>query len=170
MSTTLGAIGTLLCQERGQLTRQREGEERVEYLCTLWQFSLCAQVERIKEWLEKKKREDELVNLLTGEGPELPKPTPQSVPRPCYAAPAPPVRNAGFSTVSKLSLACLKERHGHGSSRSDLDIFSASQFAFPVSEDSLDPEYLRKLKRSAASRSSLVSEGHFADFRQRSCK
>ena len=33
------------------------------------------EVERIKEWLGKKKREDELVNLLTGEGPELPKPT-----------------------------------------------------------------------------------------------
>ena len=33
------------------------------------------EVEHIKEWLEKKKREDELVNLLTGEGPELPKPT-----------------------------------------------------------------------------------------------
>jgi len=59
-------------------------------------------VERIKEWLEKKKREDELVNLLTGEGPELPKPTPES--------------------------------------------------------ESLDPEYVRKLKRSAQ-KSSLVSEG-----------
>jgi len=61
-------------------------------------------VERIKEWLEKKKREDELVNLLTGEGPELPKVTnPES--------------------------------------------------------DGLDPEFLRKLKRSAASRDSLVSQG-----------
>ncbi|CAE7351938.1 sde2 [Symbiodinium sp. CCMP2592] len=59
-------------------------------------------VERIKEWLEKKKREDELVNLLTGEGPELPKPTPES--------------------------------------------------------ESLDPEFVRKLKRSAQ-KSSLVSEG-----------
>jgi hypothetical protein len=37
-------------------------------------------VERIKEWLEKKKREDELVNLLTGEGPELPKPTSEAAP------------------------------------------------------------------------------------------
>ena len=36
---------------------------------------MISEVERIKEWLEKKKREDELVNLLTGEGPELPKPT-----------------------------------------------------------------------------------------------
>lgn len=60
-------------------------------------------VERIKEWLEKKKREDELVNLLTGEGPELPKPTSEA--------------------------------------------------------DSVDPEYMRKLKRSAASRPGLVSEG-----------
>lgn len=60
-------------------------------------------VERIKEWLEKKKREDELVNLLTGEGPELPKPTSEA--------------------------------------------------------DSVDPEYLRKLKRSAASRPGLVSQG-----------
>ncbi|CAJ1331910.1 unnamed protein product, partial [Effrenium voratum] len=60
-------------------------------------------VERIKEWLEKKKRDDELVNLLTGEGPELPKPTPQS--------------------------------------------------------ESLDPDYLRKLKQSASSRPGLVTEG-----------
>mmetsp|Transcript_77332 Transcript_77332/g.121816 ORF Transcript_77332/g.121816 Transcript_77332/m.121816 type:complete len:299 (-) Transcript_77332:198-1094(-) len=60
-------------------------------------------VERIKEWLEKKKREDELVNLLTGEGPELPKPTSEA--------------------------------------------------------DSVDPEYLRKLKRSSASRPTLVSQG-----------
>lgn len=60
-------------------------------------------VERIKEWLEKKKREDELVNLLTGEGPELPKPTSEA--------------------------------------------------------DSVDPEYLRKLKRSSASRPALVSQG-----------
>eukprot|EP00438_Fugacium_kawagutii_P026253 Skav233568 [mRNA] locus=scaffold563:723471:724061:- [translate_table: standard] len=60
-------------------------------------------VERIKEWLEKKKREDELVNLLTGEGPELPKPTSEA--------------------------------------------------------DTVDPEYMRKLKRSAASRPGLVSEG-----------
>ena len=41
---------------------------------------LHCEVERIKEWLEKKKREDELVNLLTGEGPELPKPTSEAAP------------------------------------------------------------------------------------------
>lgn len=60
-------------------------------------------VERIKEWLQKQKRDDELVNMLTGEGPELPKPTPES--------------------------------------------------------ESLDPEFVRKLKRTAAERSSLVNEG-----------
>lgn len=60
-------------------------------------------VERIKEWLQKQKRDDELVNMLTGEGPELPKPTPES--------------------------------------------------------ESLDPEFVRKLKRTAAGRSSLVNEG-----------
>lgn len=60
-------------------------------------------VERIKEWLEKKKRDDELVNLLTGEGPELPKPTPES--------------------------------------------------------ESLDPEFLRRLKRAAESRPAVVNEG-----------
>ncbi|CAL1147570.1 unnamed protein product [Cladocopium goreaui] len=66
-------------------------------------FDRKKEVEHIKEWLEKKKREDELVNLLTGEGPELPKPTSET--------------------------------------------------------DSVDPEYLRKLKRSAASRPGLVSQG-----------
>merc|ERR1740121_3532033 len=35
-------------------------------------------VDRIKEWMEAKKREDDLVKALTGEGPELPKPTPAS--------------------------------------------------------------------------------------------
>mmetsp|Transcript_62158 Transcript_62158/g.115343 ORF Transcript_62158/g.115343 Transcript_62158/m.115343 type:complete len:266 (-) Transcript_62158:99-896(-) len=33
-------------------------------------------VERIKEWMKKQKSEDELVRALQGEGPELPKPTP----------------------------------------------------------------------------------------------
>eukprot|EP00440_Ansanella_granifera_P001852 gb/GFBE01002000.1/.p1 GENE.gb/GFBE01002000.1/~~gb/GFBE01002000.1/.p1 ORF type:complete len:449 (+),score=115.04 gb/GFBE01002000.1/:1-1347(+) len=60
-------------------------------------------VERIKGWLEKKKRDDELVALLTGEGPELPKPTPES--------------------------------------------------------ESLDPEFVRKLKRAAESRPSVVNQG-----------
>merc|ERR1712190_583618 len=60
-------------------------------------------VERIKEWMEKQKREDDLVDLLTGEGPELPKPTPQA--------------------------------------------------------ESLDPEYIRRLKRAAAERPALVSKG-----------
>lgn len=31
-------------------------------------------VDRIKEWMEKNKREDELVSLIKGEGPDLPKP------------------------------------------------------------------------------------------------
>mmetsp|Transcript_131 Transcript_131/g.286 ORF Transcript_131/g.286 Transcript_131/m.286 type:complete len:272 (+) Transcript_131:279-1094(+) len=57
-------------------------------------------VDRIKEWLESKKKEDELVKMLTGEGPELPKPT--------------------------------------------------------AEQDSLDPEYIEKLKRNAASMPSLV--------------
>jgi len=35
-------------------------------------------VERIKEWMEKQKREDELVALVSGEGPELPKPAPEA--------------------------------------------------------------------------------------------
>eukprot|EP00413_Alexandrium_margalefii_P027280 CAMPEP_0204576014 /NCGR_PEP_ID=MMETSP0661-20131031/41526_1 /ASSEMBLY_ACC=CAM_ASM_000606 /TAXON_ID=109239 /ORGANISM="Alexandrium margalefi, Strain AMGDE01CS-322" /LENGTH=353 /DNA_ID=CAMNT_0051584711 /DNA_START=35 /DNA_END=1094 /DNA_ORIENTATION=+ len=35
-------------------------------------------VERIKEWMEKHKQEDELVAALTGEGPELPKPVPKA--------------------------------------------------------------------------------------------
>lgn len=60
-------------------------------------------VERIKTWIENKKRDDELVELLTGEGPELPKPTPES--------------------------------------------------------EMLDPEFVRKLKRAAATRPAVVSEG-----------
>eukprot|EP00930_Biecheleria_cincta_P028603 TRINITY_DN19967_c0_g1_i1.p1 TRINITY_DN19967_c0_g1~~TRINITY_DN19967_c0_g1_i1.p1 ORF type:complete len:349 (-),score=105.49 TRINITY_DN19967_c0_g1_i1:58-1035(-) len=60
-------------------------------------------VERIKDWLEQKKREDEIVKMLTGEGPELPKPTAES--------------------------------------------------------ESLDPNFVRKLKSAAASRPALVSEG-----------
>merc|ERR1719187_1043087 len=35
-------------------------------------------VDRIKEWFEKRKIEDDLVKMLTGEGPELPKPKPAS--------------------------------------------------------------------------------------------
>jgi len=60
-------------------------------------------VERIKEWMEKNRREDELVDALIGEGPELPKPVPAS--------------------------------------------------------ETLDPDFLRTLKRSTANRSSLVGEG-----------
>eukprot|EP00927_Polykrikos_kofoidii_P064016 TRINITY_DN589_c0_g1_i1.p1 TRINITY_DN589_c0_g1~~TRINITY_DN589_c0_g1_i1.p1 ORF type:complete len:349 (+),score=91.38 TRINITY_DN589_c0_g1_i1:56-1048(+) len=60
-------------------------------------------VERIKGWMEQKKRDDELVNLIVGEGPDLPKPVDAS--------------------------------------------------------ESLDPEYLRKLKQSAASLPSLVDQG-----------
>jgi len=60
-------------------------------------------VERIKDWLEQKKRDDELVKMLTGEGPELPKPTPES--------------------------------------------------------ETLDPNFIRKLKSAAASRPALVDEG-----------
>lgn len=60
-------------------------------------------VERIKEWMAVQKRDDELVSALTGEGPELPKPTPKV--------------------------------------------------------ESLDPEYVRRLKRGAALRPMLVSQG-----------
>jgi len=60
-------------------------------------------VERIKTWLENKKREDELVQALTGEGPELPKPVPES--------------------------------------------------------ESLDEAFLEKLKKAAATRPAVVSEG-----------
>lgn len=60
-------------------------------------------VERIKNWMEKKQAEDELVNLIAGEGPELPAKTPES--------------------------------------------------------DSLDPEFVRKLKRSSADRPSVVAAG-----------
>lgn len=60
-------------------------------------------VDRIKEWMEKQNREDELVNLIQGEGPEMPKPVPAS--------------------------------------------------------ESLDPEFVRKLKRSSAERPAVVSEG-----------
>merc|ERR1719277_2286805 len=60
-------------------------------------------VDRIKQWMEAKKREDDLVRALTGEGPELPKPTPAS--------------------------------------------------------ESLDPEFVESLKRSAANKPSLVREG-----------
>lgn len=60
-------------------------------------------VERIKDWLEQKKRDDDIVKMLTGEGPELPKPTAES--------------------------------------------------------ESLDPNFVRKLKSAAASRPALVSEG-----------
>mmetsp|Transcript_69467 Transcript_69467/g.192246 ORF Transcript_69467/g.192246 Transcript_69467/m.192246 type:complete len:515 (-) Transcript_69467:99-1643(-) len=60
-------------------------------------------VERIKEWMEKQKREDDLVNALKGEGPELPKPVPQA--------------------------------------------------------ESLNPDYVRRLKRAAAERPALVSQG-----------
>eukprot|EP00933_Yihiella_yeosuensis_P080349 TRINITY_DN93758_c0_g1_i1.p1 TRINITY_DN93758_c0_g1~~TRINITY_DN93758_c0_g1_i1.p1 ORF type:complete len:451 (-),score=167.36 TRINITY_DN93758_c0_g1_i1:379-1731(-) len=60
-------------------------------------------VERIKGWLEQKKRDDELVDLLTGQGPELAKPTPV--------------------------------------------------------EETLDPAFVEKLKRAAASRPSVVAAG-----------
>mmetsp|Transcript_84463 Transcript_84463/g.149460 ORF Transcript_84463/g.149460 Transcript_84463/m.149460 type:complete len:425 (+) Transcript_84463:1-1275(+) len=60
-------------------------------------------VERIKQWLEHKKTEDELVQALTGEGPELPAPTPES--------------------------------------------------------ESLDEAFLEKLKKAAATRPAVVSEG-----------
>jgi len=60
-------------------------------------------VERIKNWMEKKQAEDDLVNLIAGEGPELPKAAPES--------------------------------------------------------DSLDPEFVRKLKRSSADRPSVVAAG-----------
>merc|ERR1740121_2032889 len=60
-------------------------------------------VDRIKEWMAAKKREDDLVKALTGEGPELPKPTPAS--------------------------------------------------------ESLDPEFVESLKRSAANKPSLVRQG-----------
>jgi len=60
-------------------------------------------VDRIKEWMEKQNKEDELVNLIAGEGPELPKPVPAA--------------------------------------------------------ESLDPEFVRQLKRSAATRPAVVSEG-----------
>jgi len=35
-------------------------------------------VDRIKDWMEAKKREDDAVKALTGEGPEMPKPVPAS--------------------------------------------------------------------------------------------
>lgn len=60
-------------------------------------------VDKIKEWMQKQKAEDDLVNLIAGEGPELPK----------VAAP----------------------------------------------EESLDPEFVRKLKRSAVDRPAVVSAG-----------
>jgi len=60
-------------------------------------------VDRIKEWMEKQKVEDELVNLIAGEGPELPKPVPAS--------------------------------------------------------ESLDPEFVRKLKRTAAAVPGVVTAG-----------
>merc|ERR1719183_244369 len=60
-------------------------------------------VERIKDWMEKQKRDDELVNLICGEGPELPK--------------------------------------------------------APDASESLDVEYIRRLKRAAADRPSVVCEG-----------
>lgn len=60
-------------------------------------------VDRIKEWMEKQNKEDELVNLIAGEGPELPKPVPAS--------------------------------------------------------ESLDPNFVRALKRSSAERPAVVTEG-----------
>jgi hypothetical protein len=60
-------------------------------------------VERIKEWMELKKADDDLVKLITGEGPELPK------------APDP--------------------------------------------NSTLDPEYVRKLKRAGANKIDIVSAG-----------
>mmetsp|Transcript_15389 Transcript_15389/g.24557 ORF Transcript_15389/g.24557 Transcript_15389/m.24557 type:complete len:462 (+) Transcript_15389:50-1435(+) len=60
-------------------------------------------VERIKTWIQEKKANDELVELLTGEGPELPTPTPE--------------------------------------------------------QERLDPEFVKKLKRAAASLPALVSQG-----------
>jgi len=60
-------------------------------------------VDRIKEWMEKKKRDDDLVNLIVGEGPELPK---------------------------------TLEKH-----------------------ETLDEEYLQRLKRTAADRAKVVSQG-----------
>merc|ERR1719310_2586634 len=60
-------------------------------------------VDRIKEWMEKKKRDDDLVNLIVGEGPDLPK--------------------------------------------------------VPEKWENLDPEYLQKLKRTAADRAGIVGQG-----------
>lgn len=60
-------------------------------------------VDRIKEWMEKKNKEDELVNMIVGEGPEMPKPAPAN--------------------------------------------------------ESLDPEFVLKLKRSAAALPAVVNEG-----------
>eukprot|EP00929_Paragymnodinium_shiwhaense_P118531 TRINITY_DN90446_c0_g1_i1.p1 TRINITY_DN90446_c0_g1~~TRINITY_DN90446_c0_g1_i1.p1 ORF type:complete len:459 (-),score=148.06 TRINITY_DN90446_c0_g1_i1:28-1404(-) len=65
-------------------------------------------VDRIKEWMEKKKRDDELVNLIVGEGPELPK---------------------------------VLDKH-----------------------ETLDPEYVQRLKRTAADRARVVSQGMAAHF------
>lgn len=60
-------------------------------------------VDRIKEWMVAQNKEDELVNLIAGEGPELPKPVPAS--------------------------------------------------------ESLDPEFVRKLKRASKDRVAVVAEG-----------
>jgi len=60
-------------------------------------------VDRIKEWMEKKNVDDELVEAIAGKGPELPKPTPAS--------------------------------------------------------ETLDPEFIKKLKRTAIAQAAVVGEG-----------
>ena len=74
-------------------------------------------------------QEDELVNLLTGEGPELPKPTPESEP------------SDDTSKVFQVKAQMISFKQASG-----------------CTQESLDPEFVRKLKRSAQ-KSSLVSEG-----------
>lgn len=71
-----GGFGALLRKQMGQGKKTTNFDSLRDLSGRRLRHSKA--VDRIKEWMEKKKREDDLVNLLTGEGPELPKPTPES--------------------------------------------------------------------------------------------
>lgn len=96
-----GGFGALLKKQGGRGKKTKNFDAMRDLTGRRLRHSYA--VDRIKEWMEKKQREDDLVNMIAGEGPELPKPVPAS--------------------------------------------------------ESLDPEFIKKLKRSSADRPAVVSEG-----------
>lgn len=94
-------------------------------------------VERIKDWMEKRKTEDELVAALTGEGPELPKPVPkEQALNPEYvrrlkraAADKPALVSAG---LRRLMAAAEAEDSGAGAASSSAASSSAAALLAPL--------------------------------------